>query len=331
MSRVLPPGIRDELGIEEFTEDLLLRLGRVRDEAAPRVIAERHGNRPGTAHRWGLIACIVVVAAATVIVLRPVGPGTPPPVGGHLPTSAVVVLREAATVSARRRPLAPGQFLRVRMLRVSDAGTPGHPVIERSVWTNWMATDGSAQFLIRPVGPGSDFERSDTRCTPGHCVTRYADGSRSFAGPATYGPGNSAGFSAPELQRLPADPAGLVRDIEERAARADDRSGYSGDPWEAGYSLLVSPIQPDVRAALYRAFAMLPGVRVLGRERVEGRSGVALERRVSGIPGIRLAGWRVIVVDPLTGDLLAARGFYTRGHVTDRRFYTVSVVSSMSG
>ena len=58
---------------------------------------------------------------------------------------------------------------------------------------------------------------------------------------------------------------------------------------------------------------------------------MALERRVSGIPGIRPAGWRVIVVDPLTGDLLAARGFYTRGHVTDRRFYTVSVVSSMSG
>jgi hypothetical protein len=53
MSRALPPGIRDELGIEEFTEDLLLRLGRVRDEAAPWVIAERHGNRPGTARRLG--------------------------------------------------------------------------------------------------------------------------------------------------------------------------------------------------------------------------------------------------------------------------------------
>jgi hypothetical protein len=124
-------------------------------------------------------------------------------------------------------------------------------------------------YVAEPVRRTLDFERSDTRCTPGHCVTRYADGSRSFAGPATYGPGNSAGFSAPELQRLPADPAGLVRDIEERAARAGDRNGYSGDPWEAGYSLLVSPIQPDVRAALYRAFAMLPGVRVLGRERVE--------------------------------------------------------------
>jgi hypothetical protein len=88
--------------------------------------------------------------------------------------------------------------------------------------------------------------------------------------------------------------------------------------------MLVTPLPPDVRAALYRGLAELPGVRRVGTEQVGGRIGTALARRV------RIAGAdveRVIVVDPHTGELLAARAT-VNGRLTDRRTYTSAVVGS---
>ena len=88
--------------------------------------------------------------------------------------------------------------------------------------------------------------------------------------------------------------------------------------------MLVAPLPPDVRAALYRGLAQLPGVRRLGMERINGRAGVALVRRVR-ISGANVE--RVIVVDPHTGNLLAARATVD-GRLTDRRTYSTRVVES---
>jgi hypothetical protein len=136
---------------------------------------------------------------------------------------------------------------------------------------------------------------------------------------ARYGPGR--GFTATQLQRLPTDPERLLAVI---VARARTGTGISRDPWEMGFPLLVAPLPPDVRAALYRGLARLPGVRRLGVERVGGRVGVALARRVH-VTAATVE--RVIVVDPKTGALLAARATVNH-HLSDRRVYSAAVVDT---
>jgi hypothetical protein len=134
---------------------------------------------------------------------------------------------------------------------------------------------------------------------------------------AHYGPG--LGFTAPQLQRLPTTPKRLLAILR---ARAETGVGISRDPWELGFPLLVAPVPPQVRAALYRSLALLSGVHRIGVERVGDRTGVALVRRV------RVAGAmvkRVIVVDPKTGSLLAARATVD-GRLSDRRVYSAAVV-----
>jgi hypothetical protein len=52
------------------------------------------------------------------------------------------------------------------------------------------------------------------------------------------------------------------------------------------FSLLGAPVPPDVRAALYRGLASLPGV---GPERVAGHAGIALSA-ASACPARRWSG-----------------------------------------
>jgi hypothetical protein len=224
-------------------------------------------------------------------------------------------LRSTATAAGRERPLAAGQYLRVRMLRWSR-GSDGR--LHRLVFTSWMAADGSARFLIEPDA-GSGLDRTDEHCTPRRCLLHMAGQPPQAMGVARYGPGR--GFTAAQLQRLPTDPVRLLAVIR---ARARTGTGLNRDPWELGFSLLVAPLPPDVRAALYRGLASLPGVQRVGPERVGGHAGIALARRVR-TPGATVE--RVIVVDPTTGALLAARATVD-GLLTDTRVYAVAVVGS---
>jgi hypothetical protein len=312
----LLPRVDDDLAMPEFTERLLAAL----QHSAP----ARRAEAPRSAHRrWPRVLAACVLAIAALALLAPRLRDTPAGVSvGPAPASAAEVLRSAARAAEGQPQLAPGTFLRVRMLRTVRTGT----AISRSRWTSWMAPSGRARFLVEPLS-GTAFSRSDTRCTAAGCVIRDGASAPEQAPPARYGPG----FTARQLQRLPADPAALLRAIERRAAHASDPYGYRGDPWEGGFSLLVAPIQPRERAAVYRALASLPGVHVLGHEQVGNRHGIALERRVPASPGGAPAGWRVIVVDPHTGELLAARGYLGDHRLTDSRVYTTAVVDSLSG
>jgi hypothetical protein len=304
------PRIDDDLHVEHFADDLLARLSA----APPSPRAERSSARGR--RRLGMAATVaVVLALAGVAVLRALplgGGGTPVAQAPHPPTAAMVLL-SSATAAAHQAPLAPGEYLRVRMVRWSRGGDGR---LRRVVFTSWMAADGSARFVIAP-SRGSGFEPSDERCTPARCVLRTPDAQPEALRAARYGPGR--GFTAAQLQRLPTTPVRLLAVLR---ARAGTGVGLSRDPWELGFPLLVAPVPPQVRAALYRGLALLPGVHRLGVERVGGRTGVALVRRV------RVAGAlvkRVIVVDPKTGSLLAAQATVD-GRASDRRVYSAAVV-----
>jgi hypothetical protein len=312
----LLPRMDEEVAVPEFTEQLLDALRHA--HPVPPAQAARKPSR-----RWPrvVVACTIAVAALALLAPR-LHDAPPGVVVGPPAANAADVLRSAAKAAERQSRLAPGEYLRVRMLRTDRTGS----AVSRSLWTSWMAPSGRARFLVEPLG-GAAFARTDIRCTAAGCVIRDGASRPEAAPPARYGPG----FTARQLRQLPAKPSALLRAIERRAAHANDPNGYRGDPWEGGFSLLVAPIQPQVRAALYRALASLPGVHVLGREVIGGRRGIALERRVPASPGGAPAGWRVIVVDPRTGELLAARGYLGHHRLSDRRVYHSPVVGSLAG
>ncbi len=305
------PRINDHLGVERFADALLAKL-----EAAPsspaRPVRTRRRLRLTIA---GTAAVVLVLAALAGLGGLPLGGGGATIGSAPAPATAAEVLRSTATAAGREQPLAAGQYLRARMVRWSR-GSDGR--LHRILFTSWMAADGSARFLVEPDA-GSGLERTDEHCTPRNCLLRMAGQRPQAMGVARYGPGR--GFTGAQLQRLPTDPVRLLAAIR---ARARTGTGLSRDPWELGFSLLVAPVPPDVRAAIYRGLAALPGVQRLGAERVGGHAGIALARRVRA-PGANVE--RVIVVDPKTGALLAARATVD-GHLTDKRIYAVTVVGS---
>jgi hypothetical protein len=303
------PRIEDDLAVERFADALLAKLETALSSPT-RPVRNPRRLRLTIA---GTAAIVLALAALASLGDLPLG-GRGAPIGSAPAATAAEVLLSTATAAQREQPLAAGQYLRVRMLRWSR-GSDGR--LHRLLFTSWMAADGSARFLIEPDA-GSGLERTDEHCTPRSCLLRMAGQRPQAMGVARYGPGR--GFTAAQLQRLPTDPVRLLAAIR---ARARTGTGLSRDPWELGFSLLVAPVPPDVRAALYRGLAALPGVQRVGAERVGGHAGIALARRVR-VPG---AVERVIVVDPTTGALLAARATVD-GRLTDRRVYAVTVVGS---
>ena len=312
------PHLDEDLPLDAFADDLRDRLRAADIPVAP---------RPRHVAQWLIAVAVAACVVGAVMVFASPQSRPQASVDALQPgQSAQQLLRAASLASTRRPQLGPGNILRVRMARTSRMA--GRTFT--TVWTSWMAADGTARFLVVPSGRASPISWSDTRCTPRRCITRYRDGSApTVSGPARYGPGGPAAFTAAQLQRLPTDPRALLRAIEARAHAAGNAPGPSGDPWEDGFPLLVSPISPAVRSALFRAFSMLPGVENLGRRSIGGRQGVALARQVSVRPGGPPAAVRVIVIDPHTGELLAAWAYTGRHSLeSDHRVYQTAVVQA---
>jgi hypothetical protein len=114
--------------------------------------------------------------------------------------------------------------------------------------------------------------------------------------------------SQEDLRKLPVNAQSL--DAELRRRYAVDNKGTNGKPetqpypsyvWTVAQDLLVAPVTPGTKAALYRLLAEQPGVRSSGTVTDQpGRKGVAVERTEHGTTSR-------LVIDPLTADLLASQ------------------------
>ncbi|MES4907171.1 MULTISPECIES: CU044_5270 family protein [unclassified Streptomyces] len=98
-----------------------------------------------------------------------------------------------------------------------------------------------------------------------------------------------------QLDKLPTDPKALAALLPS----ANSAEGKAKSTFDNATALLgESPAGPDLRAALYRVLAGLPGVKVTGPAKdATGRTGTALEWKTTSAT-VRL------IVDPKTGDLL---------------------------
>lgn len=208
--------------------------------------------------------------------------------------SAAVVLQRAAQALDRQlwEPLQAGQY---DYIRTAHGNGQSGPSSAQSTETDeaWIAADGSGRLVQHTssgvvVIPFGSPER--VRLTPQAWMMRE---------PWTW-PAGGTGIDYQQLIDLPTDTSALQRWIEARATTA----GPSTDA-EAftivGDLLRDSPAPPQLRAALFRVVARLPGVVLVGPTSDQiGRAGVAVGY-VNGNERDDL------IFDPASGSLLGER------------------------
>ncbi|CAO5227656.1 CU044_5270 family protein [Frankia sp. AgKG'84/4] len=226
-------------------------------------------------------AVVAAAAAAAVAVSAGVIPGS----GGDSP----------AAVTAAPAPAPPMQTVRFlsSMASVAAAQSAPRPDVfwyERVADETGPATESwestTQTGLLRAADP-----QQTSAIAPTAAVTYFAYEPLTFA----------------QMRALPLDPAVLaarMRATLRASGRAtgEHRTGSDQEMFESvRYMLGWGQATPELRAALYRMLATLPGVRVLGQGTdPHGRRGSVI------VVALPLGGVRAMLVDPADGRLLAA-------------------------
>jgi hypothetical protein len=292
------------------------------------------GGAAARRQRWGWVAAAAVaaVAVATPVVVAAgrsalSGEGTVPAASppAASPPSAAAELRTAADLAARERdtPVRPGQYRYVAK-RSSDVATidlssgliawryditstTWVPYDQSRSWTQdntvsdptqWLAGSAAqaAQHGISLHGHGAPAGRTTAPCGDFKAVTVHQPPScartRDWYQP-----------TSAWLATMPRDPhqlLALLRSNPQQQGPVPDAQL----PAERAVHLLDSGlVPPDLRAALYRALALLPDLAVTARAvTLNGRTGLAI-----GVDDWMSDLRQDIVVDPATGSYLGDR------------------------
>ncbi|ARC57808.1 hypothetical protein AS850_12060 [Frondihabitans sp. 762G35] len=230
---------------------------------------------------------------------------------GGADAAAAATLDEAARASISNSDpvVGPGQYLEISTRSVNsadaDAGGGQHGVYLAAADDTLYVPADTADDWVWVRGPS----RVDK--TFGALSARAASLAETDPGPTTLRAPAGAFYDSPAavspegLAALPRDPRLLLN----RIYRTTLGSGNSPDGEALVYiaDTLRSGIVPaDLRAALYRAAAMIPGVTLTeGQANLDGRTGVAIGRAENN--GTR----QEIIVDPSTGLLIGERTIVT--------------------
>ncbi|HWB69812.1 MAG TPA: CU044_5270 family protein, partial [Solirubrobacterales bacterium] len=276
--------------------------------------AAEHAGPAGATQLWRaprLRLALAGLALAAIVLVVPIGilGG-----GGGAQSALGNALDRAARVAAAREPLAPGPgeflftrsedaYLRSTAYSPHCSGPPCEATEEWSVLVPstrevWASFDGSRLGRVRQVTGRPRFLSKAQR------EGWVAAGSPALprAGQVEDSPLASGGFI--DASGLPVDPASLRGMIEAR-----EIPGVEGPPGEAetfeliGEMLRESYLPSEIRAAIYRLTAELPGARLLGRVRdPAGRWGTGIS-----YPDRRRGVRHVLIFDPRTSALLGER------------------------
>ncbi|MFI0405649.1 CU044_5270 family protein [Actinomadura sp. 3N508] len=287
-----------------------------RSAAAGRDRLVREIHRPARRVRrltWpltGLGAVVAVVAAVAVL------PGGTAPQGpaGPAPTARTVLLSVAS--KAERAPAAKGRYwsvVRQERMLVTAGGHAFDTFKQIGLWDAgpgreaWIAHRDLGRRDLGPapaggpvvVGPRGAPARGDAGPTE-WTRTRVKGGE-------AYRLADWEGITAPDVRRLPAEPAALKRfldDALERTTKANG-PGFRIEPGEWLFGNIqkigTAPVPPRVLGAAYRMLAADPGLRVIGPVTDPlGRRGTAIARPTPGADTEER-----LVIDASSGRLLA--------------------------
>lgn len=276
---------------------------------APRKPRRRTGIRLALASAATFAIAGVLIAGD---ILGPAGGPGPGPVAA----TAAQVLNDAAqtTIQTADPVVHPGQYLKIDSTNLWGSSA----VDEDGNEYQWLDTEKMTMYI--PAGRNDEWvwersgripttffdeaskeyvERTQTGDPEGY-VLRGANG-------AFYGAGTGSSFPAPGyLDALPRDPRMLLDDIYAKTAG----KGQSADGEALVFiaDLLRTGIVPgEVRAALYKAAALIPGVTVTDEQAtLDGRKGIAIGR-VEDFSHFR----HDIIIDPNNGLPIGERQVLT--------------------
>ena len=333
--------------------DEIALLRRAREDVAPPedevVAAARRRlivatSRPGRRH---VTRPRVAVAAATASLVG-LGAALTLWPGGPEPAGAGTALREASTASEQAHdPVAGrGQFLQVEtreraMAYVTGDGATSSVIggyLSPGVSTTWVPHDRRDTWVRQSYsGPAEryfggvvvrraaarDLAESATRSAP---VTMRARGGSCDNG--ELGGGEERFIGTEDLGQLSRDPGQLLDQLSRTQRPAG--TSRSTEVMSQVSTLLRSGLVPhDLRAAMYGALALLPGVRITADQAsLDGRTGTAI-----GITSTSGSELDEVIIDTDSGDYLGERqtqlvreGAVPAGTVVDATSVRVRVV-----
>lgn len=259
-------------------------------------------------------AAALLVGGITVAdVVRPGGPGATAEAAEVLNAAA------AATITTADPVVGPGQYLKIDTTAVyaagvalGDPGAGGRTVewLDKSSDQLYVPADQTAEWIWnREARIPTTFFSEEAKAE----ATRYQQsqaGNPLSTGELLRGPGGNfyaeprllfAGLPLDEgVKSLPRDPRALLDIIRQRGKQGRAEAETLESIAEA---LKTGVIPADLRAALYKAAALIPGVTVVDRQaNLDGRTGTAI-----GIEHPGRETRRDIIIDPATGLLIGER------------------------
>ncbi|QHK18964.1 hypothetical protein GU243_03410 [Pseudarthrobacter psychrotolerans] len=257
-------------------------------------------------------AALLVAGIVVADVVRPSGPGATAEAAEILNNAA------AATIQTADPVVGPGQYLKIDTTAVYTTGV-ALGTLERAAvpWSGWTSppTSSTSPQTTQPNGSGTAKPASRRRSsarkprqkrpnTSSPSLTTPQDGrTPAGIGGNFYGEQRLllAGLPLEEgVKNLPRDPQALLDAIRQRGKQGRPEA----ETLETIAAALRTGVVPaDLRAALYKAAALIPGVTVVDREaNLDGKVGTAI-----GIEHPNRGTRTDIIIDHATGLLIGER------------------------
>ncbi|MFJ4030042.1 CU044_5270 family protein [Paenarthrobacter sp. NPDC089989] len=269
--------------------------------AAPATTLPRSTRTKPIIRRAVLVTAVAAVLAGGLVATDAVRLDWRPPATAEASEALNTAAQKTSTISDPK-PL-PGQYLRVDTRAVyldqGDGGSGPLFWLETQNRQLYVPEDRNNQWIMSSEPTelltffGNDTEAAIRELEAGTPKSRTEHGLVQRV---------SATWSYDELAALPRDPAELLDFIrsqsEERAGSSDNQAFV----WISDH-LRSGSIPADLRAALYRAAALIPGVTLVDNQtNLNGRTGTAIGRIDE-----RTNSRHEIIIDPVTGQFIGER------------------------
>ncbi|MBT2598110.1 CU044_5270 family protein [Arthrobacter sp. ISL-72] len=230
---------------------------------------------------------------------------------GSATADAAEVLNTAAetAITSADPVVNPGQYLRVKSTNVWSTETwtedgSKYQWLDTEKMDMYIPTDRTAEWVWLRSGrvPTTFFDDKARNYVLEQGIQAHSETLRAPKGEFYGQPG---GILTTDMSVFPRDPYRLLNHIYIRTLGAGQ--SVDGEALVFIADLLRTGLVPaDLRAALYKAAAMIPGVTITeGQANLDGRTGVAIGRTEGTLSR------QEIIIDPKTGQLIGERQVLT--------------------
>lgn len=273
-----------------------------------------------------LVSAAAAVLVGAIVVADVVAFGGKQP-GATAEAAEVLDNAAAATIKTSDPVVGPGQYLKIETTSVNFGGaqaTDGSQIswLDRTGGQVYVPADRKGEWVWNREDR-IPLESSSAAAKAAAAEMRKADQGRPEGqspmvgilrapGGAFYGnePTVIAGTPLIQANSLPRDPQALLDLIHERTKGAG-KSPESEAFVTIADSLRTGVVPADLRAALYKAAALIPGVTVGDRQAtVDGRTGIAI-----GIPSPDGVARTDIIIDPTSGLVIGEQDVLLKDHL----------------